>query len=116
MIGSGIDSKPVTDGDDTTFGFDFTKPSFPGDIAVVKGQPVKNSTDGVTTTLWFRGAEANMANAYGAATAQMMGYFTGIYGLAPYANLTVIETADGSPNGYAAPGMSFFPRRPSAKR
>ena len=69
VLGSGIDSKPVAAGDATTFSFDFTKPSFPGDIAIVKGQPVKNSTDGVTTTLWFRGAEANMANAYGAATA-----------------------------------------------
>jgi tetratricopeptide (TPR) repeat protein len=89
-------------------GGDFSKPSFPGDIAIFKGQPVKNSTDGLTTTLWFRGAEANMANPYGAATAQMVGYFTGLYGLAPSANLTVIETETGSPNGYAGPGMIFL--------
>ena len=108
VLAGGIDSKPVTSGDATTFSFDFTKPSFPGDIAVEKGQPVKNSTDGVTTTLWFRDAEAGMANAYGESTAEMMGYFTGIYGLAPYANLTVVETADGSPNGYAAPGLIFI--------
>jgi aminopeptidase N len=108
VVASGLDSKPVSSGDGTTFGFDFMKPSFPGDIAIEKGQPIKNSTDGLTTTLWFRGAEANMANAYGAATAQMMGYFTTIYGLAPYANMTVIETADGSPNGYAAPGIVFL--------
>jgi aminopeptidase N len=108
VVASGIDSRPAASGDGNTFGFDFTKPSFPGDIAVEKGQPVKNSTDGLTTTLWFRGPEANMANAYGAATAQMMGYFTGVFGLAPYANMTVIETADGSPNGYAAPGIVFL--------
>jgi aminopeptidase N len=108
VLGSGIDSKPVAAGDGTTFSFDFTKPSFPGDIAIEKGQPVKNSTDGVTTTLWFRDAEASVANAYGTATAEMMGYFTSIYGLAPYANLTVVETADGSPNGYAAPGLIFI--------
>ncbi len=86
----------------------FSKPSFPGDIAIFRGQPVKNSTEGLTTTLWFRGAEANMANAYGATTAQMVEYFTSIYGLAPLANLTVMETADGAPNGYAAPGMVFI--------
>jgi aminopeptidase N len=108
VVASGIDSKPVSTGDRATFGFDFAKPSFPGDIAVEKGQPVKNSTDGLTTTLWFRGPEANMANTYGAATAQMMGYFTGVFGIAPYANMTVIETADGSPNGYAAPGIVFL--------
>jgi aminopeptidase N len=89
-------------------GGDFSKPSFPGDIAILKGQPVKNSTEGLTTTLWFRGAEAGMANAYGAMTAQMVGHFTGLYGLAPSANLTVIETAEGSPNGYAAPGVIFL--------
>jgi tetratricopeptide (TPR) repeat protein len=89
-------------------GGEFSKPSFPGDIAIFKGQPVKNSTDGLTTTVWFRDAQANMASAYGTATAQMMTYFTGIYGLAPSANLTVMETADGAPNGYAAPGMVFI--------
>ena len=89
-------------------GGDFNKPSFPGDIAILKGQPVKNSTDGLTTTLWFRGAEAGMANAYGAMTAQMVGHFTGLYGLAPSANLTLVETTEGAPNGYAAPGVIFI--------
>ncbi len=89
-------------------GGDFNKPSFPGNIAIFKGQPVKNSTDGLTTTLWFRGEEAAMANPYGVATAQMVDYFTGLYGLAPSANLTVMETIDGAPNGYAAPGMIFI--------
>ena len=36
-----------------------------------------------------------------------MSYFTGIYGLPPYANLTVVETEEGAPNGYAAPGYDF---------
>jgi aminopeptidase N len=89
-------------------GGDYTKPSFPGDIAISKGQPVKNSTAGLTTTLWFHAPEASMANAYGAATAQMVEHFTSLYGLAPSANLTVFETADGAPNGYAAPGMIFL--------
>lgn len=107
VIGSGIDSKTAA-ADSTTFTFDFNKPSFPGDIAVEKGQPVKNSTNGLTTTLWFRGADANMANAYGQTTAEMMTYFTSIFGLAPYANLNVVETADGAANGYAAPGIVFI--------
>jgi len=89
-------------------GGDFTKPAFPGDIAIFKGQPVKNSSEGLTTTLWFRGTEENMANAYGTATAQMVGYFTSVFGLAPSANLTVMETADGFPNGYAGTGMIFI--------
>jgi hypothetical protein len=114
VIGSGNDSVKAAGGS-SMFTFQFTKPSFPGDIAVVKGQPVKNSTDGLTTTLWFRGPEANMANMYGSATAQMVGYYTGIYGLAPYANLTVVETTDGAPNGYAAPGLVFLSPRAIGK-
>jgi Tfp pilus assembly protein PilF len=114
VVGSGSDSvKPAPAGN--TYTFEFTKPSFPGDIAVVKGDGVKNATDGIATTLYFRGAEASMANAYGAATAQLMNYFTGIYGLAPYANMSVIETADGSPNGYAAPGLIFISPRAIGK-
>jgi aminopeptidase N len=108
VVGSGIDSKPAAPAGMVTYAFDFTKPSFPGDIAVEKAPPVKNNSDGLTTTLYFRDAEANMANPYGTAVADMMGYFTTIYGLAPYANLTVVETAEGAPNGYAAPGMIFI--------
>ena len=115
VIGSGpAGSKPDTSGG-TTFTYEFTKPSFPGDIAVVKGQPVKNSTDGITTTLWFRNAQADFANSYGELTAQMIGHFTTLFGLAPYANLTVIETTDGAPNGYAAPGLIFLAPRAITK-
>ena len=83
VVGSGIDSRPAASGNGVTWSFDFNKPSVPGDIAVEKGQPIKNSTDGLTTTLWFRGEDTNMANAYGAATAQIVGYFTSIFGIAP---------------------------------
>ncbi len=99
--GSGTNSGNV-------WNFEFSKPSFPGDIAVVKGQPVKSSSEGLTTTLWFRGDAAALANTYGTATAQMMNYFTSVFGLAPYANLTLVETVDGAPNGYAAPGILFL--------
>ncbi|MEP6716633.1 MAG: M1 family aminopeptidase, partial [Terriglobia bacterium] len=110
VVGSG---SPSTSGQ--VWSFDFTKASFPGDIAVVKGQPVKNMTEGLTTTLWFRGAEAAFANNYGAETAQILSYFTGIYGLAPYASMTVVETADGAPNGYCAPGVLFLAPHSIAK-
>ena len=37
-----------------------------------------------------------------------MNYFTGLYGLPVRKNLTVVETEDGAPNGYAAPGLIFL--------
>ena len=115
VIGSGPGISAPNTGGGLVFQYDFTKPSFPGDIAIVKGDPVKNSSDGVTTTLWFRGAQAEMANAYGQTTAEMLAHFTSLYGLAPYANLTLIETADGAPTGYAAPGLIFLNPRAISK-
>ena len=115
VVGSGSGSSKSDGGGRLTFTYDFTKPSFPGNIAVVKGQAVKNTTDGVTTTLWFRGAHADLANSYGATTAQMVTHFTSLFGLVPYANMTVVETADGAPNGYSAPGLIFLAPRAIAK-
>jgi hypothetical protein len=103
VIGSGSGS---TKGQ--TFTFEFNKPSFPGDIAVVKGQPIANRTDGITTTLWFRDAALPFADAYGAAAARIVTHFTSVFGLAPYANLTLVQTADGAPNGYCGPGLLFL--------
>jgi len=115
VVGSGIGSSTPNTGGGVVFTYEFSKPSFPGDIAVVKGEPVKNSTGGVTTTLWFRGAQADFANAYGETTAEMLGHFTGLFGLAPYANLTIVETADGAPNGYSGPGLIFLAPRAIVK-
>jgi tetratricopeptide (TPR) repeat protein len=117
--GSGMDSRRAA-GDKDVFEFKFEHPSFPGSIAVVKGDPVKVPSEGVTTSLYFRGPEADMAQAYGDLTGKAMSYFTGMFGLPPYANLTVVETEEGAPNGYAAPGLMFLAprgigRQPSAK-
>ena len=49
-----------------------------------------------------------MAQQYGEQIGQMMTYFTGDFGLPPFANLTVVETENGAPNGYAAPGLIFL--------
>ncbi len=107
VVGSGIDTHSPA-GDKTAYEFKFERPSFPGSLAVVKGNPVKVPSEGVTTALYFRGAEANMAQPYGQEIGKVMSYFTGMYGLPPYANLTVVETEDGAPNGYAAPGLLFL--------
>ena len=107
VVASGLDTRTPT-GDKTAYEFKFERPSFPGSFAVVKGNPVKVQSEGVTTSLYFRGPEAGMAQHYGEETGKEMSYFTGMFGLPPYANLTVIETEDGAPNGYAAPGLLFL--------
>ena len=107
VLGSGLDSHAPA-GDKVAYEFKFERTSFPGSIAVVKGDPAKVQSEGVTTSLYFRGGEADLAQLYGQETGKVMSYFTGLYGLPPYANLTLVETEDGAPNGYAAPGLLFL--------
>ena len=115
VLGSGIDSKQAA-GDKTAYEFKFTRQSFPGSIAVVKAQPARVQSEGVNTTLYFRGAEAEYAQQYGTEIGKIMSYFTSTFGLPPYANLTVVETEAGAPNGYAAPGMVFLAPRGIARQ
>ena len=115
VLGSGIDTHEQA-GDKVVYSFHFEHPSFPGSIAVVRDPGAPVSSEGVTTTLYFRGPEKEMEQQYGQQIGQMMTYFTGMFGLPPYANLSVIETESGSPNGYAAPGLIFLNPRAIGKQ
>jgi tetratricopeptide (TPR) repeat protein len=106
-IGTGADNQ-ATAGDKTIFNFKFSRASFPGSIAVVKDAPAKVQSAGVTTTVYCRGPEATQAQAVGEAVGQMMEHFTGLFGIPPYANLTVIETEAGAPKQYVSPGLIFL--------
>ena len=57
-----------------------------------------------------------MAGAYGQETGKVMSYLTGIYGLPPQADLTLVETENGAPNGYASEGMIFLAPRTIGKQ
>ncbi|MGA2580303.1 MAG: M1 family aminopeptidase [Bryobacteraceae bacterium] len=107
VLGSGLDTHQAA-GEKVVYSFHFDHPSFPGSIAVVRDPAAKVSSEGVTSTLYFRGDEKAMAQQYGEQIGQMMAFFTGDFGLPPYANLTVMETENGAPNGYAAPGLIFL--------
>ena len=110
VVASGLETSRPS-GDKIVYSFRFDEPSFPGSLAVVRGEPVKVSESGVMTTVFFRGGEQAMANVYGQETGRIMTYFTGMFGLPPYANLTLVETENGAPNGYAAPGVIFLSSR-----
>ena len=58
MIASGSGTSDRAAGDKATYTFHYTHPSFPGSIAVVQGDPVKVTSQGVTTNVYFR-AEAS---------------------------------------------------------
>jgi len=103
VLGSGIDS---SEGPNTTR-WRFNESSFPGSIAVVRGDPRAVSSGGVTTAFYVRKA-ADVAGAYGEEFSRAMIYFTSLFGAPPKRNLTVVETESGAPNGYSAPGLIFL--------
>jgi tetratricopeptide (TPR) repeat protein len=107
VVASGLETSRAS-GDKTIYSFRFDEQSFPGSLAVVRGEPAKVSSSGVMTSVFFRGGEQAMANAYGQETGNIMTYFTSMFGLPPYANLTLVETENGAPNGYSAPGIIFL--------
>jgi len=110
VIASGVGSSQPAGSGKTAFTFQYAKPSFPGSIAVVQGDPVKANSEGVTTSMYFR-QKQNMASTYGEQTGKVMSFLTSLYGLAPQANLTLVETEDGTPNGFSAPGIIFLSPR-----
>ena len=103
VLGSGIDSNEGAN----SFRWRFNESSFPGSIAVARGEPQAISSGGVTTAFYVRKAAA-MAGAYGEEFSRAMIYFTSLFGAPPKRNLTVVETEPGAPNGYSAPGLIFL--------
>ncbi len=87
--------------------FHTDQPSFPGSLAVVQEDPQNIQSAGVVTSFYLR-SRKTMANAYGEEIGKVMTFLTSVYGLPPQANLTVVETEDGTPNGYTAPGILFL--------
>jgi aminopeptidase N len=107
VIASGNGAADTGTGGQHTEHYQFDQPSFPGSIAVVRGEPKTVTADGVTTQLYLRQA-AGVADAYGNEIGKAMTYFTGLYGLPIRKNTVVVETENGAPNGYAAPGIIFL--------
>jgi tetratricopeptide (TPR) repeat protein len=110
VLGSGIETAGAA-GERTVHSFKFDRQSFPGSIAVVKGQGTPVLSEGLTTTLHFRGAEQEMAGPYGTEVGRIVNHFGKLFGLPPYANLTVVQTENGAPNGFSAPGLIFLSPR-----
>jgi tetratricopeptide (TPR) repeat protein len=108
VVASG-DLKTDRGGNDRTiYSFHYDKPSFPASIAIVKGDPVRVSSQGITSQIFFRDQQAPDAQAYGDEAGKIMTFLTSEYGLAPQANLTFVETEAGAVNGYSAPGVIFL--------
>jgi aminopeptidase N len=108
VVGSGDVKTAPGSGGAAQYNFHYEKAGFPGSIAIVKGEPARVSSEGISSQVFFRPDHRADAQAYGEETGKIMTYFTSEYGLAPQANLTLVETEAGAVNGYSAPGILFF--------
>lgn len=106
VLASGIDKKEDSAGK-TIFRYRFGQESYPGSIGIVRSEPVRVTAQGVTADMFFRGS-AEMARAYGEEIGKVFTFETSLFGIAPTSSFLVMETEDGAPNGYAAPGLLFF--------
>ena len=102
VLSNGIDSKS---GD--IWSFETKTPGFPGNVALVKGEPQRVSAQGATSAFYLREAKA-MTQAYGDEAGKVMTQLTSFFGLAPTANITFVETEKGAPAGYSTPGLVFL--------
>lgn len=115
VMGSGIETK-ADQAEKTTYTFRFSQPSFPGSIALVKGDPARVSSQGTTSLLYFRGANGTMTAPYGEEIGKVMAFLASVYGLPPQRDLVVVETDNDAPNGYSAPGILFLSTKGIGKR
>lgn len=87
--------------------YEFAQSSFPGNFAVLKGDPVRISSSGLAASVYFR-SQGNYAQEYAGEFGRALEFFSSLYGLPPSRNLAIVETEAGSPNGYAGPGIVFL--------
>jgi len=104
VISSGI-AMPAADGQAVTFRS--TTPGFYGSLALAQGAPRRVEAEGTVSEIWFRGEHQANAQAWGEETGRVMAWLTSVFGVPPYRNLALVETGEGAPNGYAAPGILF---------
>lgn len=114
VVSGGFDSAKPADGKVVTT-CSYTSPGFGGSLAIVQGEPKKVTNGGASATIFFRGDRMAAAQSWGEETGRVLGLLTTEFGIAPTANVTLVETEDGAPNGYASPGMLFLSPRAIGK-
>jgi aminopeptidase N len=114
VVSGGLETTKAEGGKVTTV-CSYNSPGFGGSLAIAQGDPKKISTGGSDLQLYFQGESAAAAESWAEETGKMMGLLSAEFGLAPTSNLILVETAEGAPNGYAAPGMLFLSPRAIGK-
>ncbi len=118
VLGSGIGLRTeALEGIEHTYEFNY--PSFPGTIALVRDEPLQVGGGAAAISVYMPGANESLAQEYGETAAEMVDFFSDLYG-APYSkSLAIVEMGEFAPTGYWAPGlvlMSPYGRRETLNR
>jgi len=91
-------SKPEaqTDAGMKTFGFDWSKPGFPGTVVIGKFSDTPVSEAGMTVHVYFLPDKAALAQQYGELAAKELGFFVTVYGVPLSQELKLVELPDDS--------------------
>ncbi len=108
VIASGAATVEAGGTDRTVNIFRFDKPSFPGSVGIIKGEPVRLAAEGATTSFYLHSASKDAAGANAQEIGKVLTFLTSLFGPPPSPSLTVVETEQGAPNGYSAPGILFL--------
>jgi tetratricopeptide (TPR) repeat protein len=114
VVSGGLETTKRADGKVTTT-CSYNSPGFGGSVAIVQGEGKKISSGGVNSTVYFRGEASAAADSWAEETGKVLGLLTTQFGLAPSSSVALVETGEGAPNGYAAPGMLFLSTRAIGK-
>ncbi|HNY39822.1 MAG TPA: M1 family aminopeptidase [Bryobacteraceae bacterium] len=87
--------------------FQSLQPGFGGSVAIVPAGSKKVTSQGVTTDFYFRGEAQARTQIWGEEMGKAMTYLTSVFGTPQKANMAVVETGNGAPAGYSAPGVLF---------
>jgi hypothetical protein len=102
VLSSGLETA-----DGQTFTFKTTTPAFAGSLAVVQGASRRVPSPGANSDIHFSAANAPQIQPWGEEIGKAMVFLTSILGLAPHSTIAVVETGEGAPTAYSAPGMLF---------
>jgi aminopeptidase N len=104
-VSSGI---AVAAADGQSVSFRSASPGFYGSLALVQGEPRHVSSEGGVYDVWFRGSNAAQAQGWGEEAGKVMAFLTSVFGVPPFRSLSIVETGEGAPGGYSAPGVLFI--------
>ncbi len=107
VAGSGVATTEDTSDGKRTVRFHYDRNSFPGSFGVIRGEPQAFTAGGIKTT-WFGHGSSDLANTYAAEIGRAEEFFSSLFGPLQSPDMMVVETENGAPGGYAAPGVLFF--------